>query len=77
MLESTEDEVLLTTLPAKHRFMGLLIDDMLQRTLHASVSQTLSELRVAYWIVKKTTEGQVLHSCIPRINNYGEFLELF
>ena len=66
MSESSEDGIFLTILPAKHRFVDLLIEDMHRQRLHAGVSQTLSELRATYWIIKGRHRVKfVLHGCIP------------
>ena len=64
MSESREDGIFLPVLPAKHRFVDLLIKDMHQQRLHAGVSQTLSELRASYRIIKGRQRVKfVFHGC--------------
>ncbi|XP_064458878.1 uncharacterized protein LOC135369147 [Ornithodoros turicata] len=52
-------------LPPKHRFTELIILDAHQRFLHASVQDTIAEVRSTFWVVRgRQTTRRVLHSCL-------------
>ena len=62
LTEATRYPILL---PSSDRFTDLVIEDSHTRILHSGVSQTLSSIRMKYWIIRgRATVKKVLRKCV-------------
>jgi len=72
---SKEEAVDLIVLPSKHWLLNLLIWDAHKRVKHAGVSQTITEIRQSYWILRGRQAVRDLQSkCVPCRKLYGRCL---
>jgi len=63
--ELSYDERYPIILPRDNKFTDLLIHDVHERTLHASVQRTISELRNKYWILgARNYVRRIIHQCV-------------
>ena len=72
---SEEEAVDLIVLPSKHWLLNLLIWDAHRRVKHAGVSQTITEIRQSYWILRgRQAVRDLLSRCVPCRKLYGRCL---